>query len=449
MIPSSQYIDEQRKEYSLYVMQMRAIPHIADGLKAGARRVIWIDRDGAKYKCAALAGATMPIHPHAAPDDTINTIASTYGNNIPLIKGKGAFGTLLKPTSYGASRYTSVSISQFTKDVILKDIDIIPMTDNYDGTLQEPKHFLPLVPVSLLNYQEGIAVGFACKILPRDLSDIIKDQIAHLRGKKFTEATPYFSPTNQGAVEFEGGGSTTKWYFEGEFEQVNATTIKITNLPYGIAHEKFIARLVDLEETNDSIIQEVEDNSSDHYDITVRFKKGALRRMTDDDVLTLLKLKSAVTENLNIIDFSGEKVWSASYTDIINKFTDWRLRFYVDRFKRLARLLEKDIQRYLDVITAIKKKVNAVASKTSSRKELKEYLKAVGIVNLDYIADLPIYRFTAEEKEKMENKVKEARIQLKEYKQIIASKPLRTEIYINELNEILKQFKKGVYTLHE
>ena len=155
---SSNYINDQRKEYSLYVLQMRAIPHAADGLKAAARRVLWTAKNGSKFKSATLSGATMPIHPHAAPESTINTLAAPYGNNVPLLKGDGAFGTLLNPTAYGASRYTSVSLSAFTKDVLFRDIEIIPLVDNYDETQREPKHFLPLVPVVLMNPQEGIAV---------------------------------------------------------------------------------------------------------------------------------------------------------------------------------------------------------------------------------------------------------------------------------------------------
>jgi len=448
MLNSSQYIEQERRAYSLYVMQFRAIPNIADGLKAVARRIIWTARDGSKYKCATLAGATMPIHPHASPDDVIGTIAATYGNNIPLMTGKGAFGTLLKPTAYGAARYTSVSISKFTKDVILKDIEIIPMVENYDGTLEEPQHFLPLVPVSLLNFQEGIAVGFACKILPRTLDEVIKDQIRYLNGhgKRIKTAAPYFAPTDQPAVEFEGDGSTIKWHFEGTFEKVNATTIKITNLPQGVVHEKFIARLNDLEESNSSIIQEVEDNSSDRYDITIRFKKGALRSMSDDDILDFLKMKSAITENLNLVGFDGKSVMTTSYTEVITKFTEWRLAFYVQRYKRLARLLEDDIQKYNDVILAITKKINVTASKVASRQELKLLLKEVGIVNLDYIADLSVYRFTQDEKKKMEQKIKDANGDLKVYKKLISSKAERTTVYIDELQQIAKQFKKGDYT---
>ncbi len=445
---SSEYLNAQRREYSLYVLQSRAIPHIADGLKTGARRLIWTARDGLKSKCATLAGAAMAIHPHASMDDTIGTIAATYGNNIPLIKGKGAFGTLLKPTAYGASRYTSVSLSQFTKDVIFKDIDIVPMIDNYDGTLKEPQHFLPLVPVVLLNYQEGIAVGFACKILPRNLNDIIKDQIRYLSGNQhlINSPLPQFTPTNQQATRVEGNGSTSKWFFEGTFTKINATTIKITNLPQGIIHEKFIEKLINLEYSKDSIIQEVEDNSSDTYDIDVRFKKGTLRKMTDDDIVTFLNLKSTITENLNVIGVDGKSVTPSSYNEIIETFTKWRLSFYVKRYTRLVRLLENDIQKYKDVVLAIYKKINTIASKTSSRKELKLLLKSIGIVNIDYIADLSIYRFTQEEKEKTELKIKNTNVILNQYKTLILSKDERVKQYISELQLISSKFKKGNYT---
>jgi len=91
----SEYVNEQRREYSLYVLQSRAIPSIADGLKAAGRRVLWTAKDGKKHKSATLAGATMPIHPHASPEGAINTLAAPYGNNIPLLHGDGAFGLSL------------------------------------------------------------------------------------------------------------------------------------------------------------------------------------------------------------------------------------------------------------------------------------------------------------------------------------------------------------------
>jgi DNA gyrase subunit A len=433
---SSEYINEQRRDYSLYVLQSRAIPHAADGLKAAARRVLWVARDGKKRKSATLAGECMPLHPHASPEGAVNTLAAPYGNNIPLIKGDGAFGTLLNPTAYGAARYTSATISKFAEDVVLRDIEIVPMMENYDGTLVEPKHFLPLIPIVLLNPQEGIAVGFASDILPRSLQDIVHTQIAYLMGKGFKTPKPTFEPTNQKAVQSDGN----KWVFVGEITRENATQVRVTNLPYGLTHQKFISNLMKFEEVEDPIVLDHTDNSQDKYDILIQFKKGTISSMDDDAVMAYLGLVTTVSENLNVIDFDGKRVWAATYSDMIEKFCNWRLAWYKVRYERLAKLLSEEIQRYLDVLLAIKKNVGGTARQVKSRSELKEILTNLGIVYIDYIADLPIYRFTEEEKEKVDEKLTEAEEKMKRYKQLLKSEDERRKVYVEELKEIASKY---------
>jgi DNA gyrase subunit A len=442
---SSEYVNNERRDYSLYVLQSRAIPHAADGLKAAARRVLWTAKNGQKYKSATLAGATMPIHPHQAPEGAVNTLAAPYGNNIPLLDGDGAFGTLLAPTAYGAARYTSVKVSEFTKDVVFRDIEVIPLTENYDGTLEEPKHFLPLVPIVLLNPQDGIAVGFASSILPRALDSIIKSQLDYLTSGTFTEELPTMVPLNQRAFDWaETGTGGYKYLFQGEVEQINATTARITNLPYGVPHEKYITKLDKLEENG--TIQEYVDNSRDSYNIEVRFKKGTLSSLKEHQSLTeLLELNNWVSENMNVIDFDGERVWSTNYEEVIEKFTEWRLGWYVKRYERLAGLLEIDIQKYKDVLRAIARNVGGAAKKIGSRSELKEFLTEIEIVYVDYIADLPVYRFTEDEKRKVEEKLKEAEALMKEYKALLKSPKKRRDVYVNELTEILEKYKRGGY----
>lgn len=443
---SSNYINDQRKEYSLYVLQMRAIPHAADGLKAAARRVLWTAKNGSKFKSATLSGATMPIHPHAAPESTINTLAAPYGNNVPLLKGEGAFGTLLNPTAYGASRYTSVTLSAFTKDVLFRDIEIIPLVDNYDETQREPKHFLPLVPIVLMNPQEGIAVGFASNILPRSLETIIDSQIQHLEGKAVDDVYPAFVPTENYCQDwFEDKNENVRWVFKGEFNKINATTIRITNLPYGIVHSKFINKLDKLEENG--TIQEITDNSKNVYDIEIRFKKGTLRGMDDDAIMNLVGLINNATENMNVIDFDGERVLGTDYVSMIKAFSDWRLAWYKARYERLAGLLEIDIQKYKDILQAIKKNVGGVAKKIGSRSELKEFLTAIDIVHIDYIADLPVYRFTEEERRKVEAKLAEALKLMKHYRMLIKSEPKRRAVYVEELKQVRQNYKKGNYNI--
>lgn len=442
---SSQYITGERRAYALYTLVSRAIPYASDGLKNSGRRVLWTARDGKTYKTATLAGATMPIHPHGdqSLQGAINTLAAPYGNNIPLLSGDGAFGTILAPTAYGAARYTSVHISKFCKDVVLRDIEIVPMVENYDGTLMEPKHFLPLIPIALLNPQKGIAVGFASDILPRSLETIIKSQLMYLEENKVRSELPNFTPINQKAIKKMNGKGNARYLFRGEFERIGTTKIRITNLPYGITHEKYTDDvLASLKES--AQIKEVEDNSRDKYNIVVTFHKGVLRKMTDEKLIQLLRLERTESENLNLIDFDGERVVNPSYEELIAQFCDWRLGWYKTRYERLAANLEAELQRYLDILRAIAKNVGGVAKKTSSRGELKTFLSEIGIINIDYIADLPVYRFTTDEKEKVEGKLKEAKKTLAEYKALLNSEEKRKKVFVDELKEVLSN-KKSYY----
>ncbi len=443
-IESSPYINEEARNYALYVMQNRALPNVTDGLKVGARRVLWTARGGDKWKTANLAGATMPLHPHASPEGAINTLTAPYGNNIPLFTGYGAFGTLLEPTEYGASRYTSVKVSKFTQDVMFRDLDIVPMIDNYDGTLQEPLYFIPLIPVAILNPTSGIAVGFATNILPRDLRDIIEIQLDVLKGSKTTnELIPCFYPLDNKSYKTTTTDKGLAYYFNGEYTQTNATTVIITKLPYGQQHEKVIAK-IDSEYENGNIV-DYTDGSRDTISIEVKFKKGFLRDMKEEDVLQMLGLSIRHIENLNVLDFSGKAVWKTDPITLIQKFTNWRLGFYKTRYEKLQELLLIDYQRYLDIRCAISNNIGGYAKKAQSRAELKELLTDFDIVNIDYIADMPIYRFTENEYEKNEERIKEAEKMLALYADLLHDENKRKKIYISELNEVLTKFNKGIY----
>ena len=116
------------------------------------------------------------------------------------------------------------------------------------------------------------------------------------------------------------------------------------------------------------------------------------------------------------------------------------------RFDRLRELLEVDIQKYKDILLAIRKNVGGLAKKIKSKGELKEFLNDIGVVYVDYISDLPVYRFTEEEKRKVEEKLKAANATLKEYKSYLKSESKRRQLYIAELKEILSNFRKGKYS---
>lgn len=292
--------------------------------------------------------------------------------------------------------------------------------------------------LALLNPQEGIAVGFACNILPRSLDDLVKSQLEFLKTGKVTDVYPFMVPTsNKSTQRVEDKNGTIKWVFNGSFEKVNATTIRVTNLPYGLTHSKYENKLEHLLENGD--VQEVVDDSVDQYNIIIRFKKGVLRGKTDSDIIKMLSLSTSVSENLNLIDFDGERVWNTSYTEFVAKYTEWRLGWYLIRYQRLHSLLEIDLQKYRDIINAIKNNVGGRAAKFKSRQDMKEFLVSIGIVNVDYIADLSVYRFTEDERLKVEKKLADGEMLLSHYQQLIDSPADRKAVYVTELKQIKQQ----------
>jgi len=441
MMKSSDYIESLRKEFALYVITNRAIPAITDGIKPAARRVLWTARDGKKHKSASLAGATLPLHPHSPPEGTINTLAAPYGNNYPLLKGYGAFGTCVNNTAYAASRYTSVEVSEFAKQILFKDIELVPMMENYDSTLMEPVHFLPIVPIVLLNPADGIAVGFSTTIAPRKLQDVVDRQLDYLKGKKVTPTTPTFLPTNDVATHRD-----SKWVFKGEVVRKNASNVTITRIPFGTSHAKILQndnsklnKLLDVD-----AISDYEDRSRDSISIDVQFKRGEAGKLSDDQLLTKLGLVVNVSENLNVLDFTHKTVMGTNDVEIITTFTEWRLGWYVARYERLKSIIEDDIQKEVDIITAIDQQAGLVATKKQTKKDFDSWLQDIGIVNVSYISGLPTYRYTLDERAKVEKSLTTNREILSEYVTILGSEDIRRAIYINELKDIKKQFTGAV-----
>ena len=341
--------------------------------------------------------------------------------------------------SFGAPRYTGVEVSPLAIDVLLADYDIVPMVPNYDDTTVEPEYFLPLVPLVLLNPAQGMAVGFASKIAPRDLKDIIQAQIAHLKNKPIDDAMPYFKPTDDRAVDRKPGkGKNNKWTFKGEAKPLSRTSVQISKLPYGISHTDLTDRLNTM--MQDGKIIDYDDKSKDYVNIIVHFARGVLSSIKPENLLDELGLVSVFHENMNMLDFDGNTVRNLSFIETVREFTTWRLQWYIKRYERLLALTREDIQRYRDIILAIEKNVGSVARKISNKTELVELLTAYGIVYTEYIAQLPVYRFTEDEKCKVQQKLTDALQKEQEYVELLGSEDKRKQVYVSELTTIMKKY---------
>ena len=291
---TTDFIKDTSRAYSIYVCQSRGIPSVSDGLKDAQRKALFVMKSQSdKIKTISLAGRLISeniyLHGDAAACDTISLMAAPYCNNIPLLSGIGAFGTRVGPTDWGAPRYTYVKKNTYTESLIYPDYDIIPLKENYDGSVLEPKHFLPLIPLVLLNGVSGIAVGWSTEILPRGLSGLIDATIAAIDGKK---KLPDLLPTYEYLQTTVRGIGDNAYEFTGKVV-IDGSTVIVTELPPDLSPEKFKARLNKMEDEEQ--IQTYVDRSTKDIKIEVRFKRGTINGWTEAKAIEFLKLKSKTT----------------------------------------------------------------------------------------------------------------------------------------------------------
>jgi DNA topoisomerase-2 len=436
----SDIIEEQYKPFCRYVIESRALPKISDGLKPVQRRSLWCGKKIAKdlTKVAKLAGYAMSLHPHGntSIEDSIGSMTQDFAgtNNVPFFKGKGSFGERINGPGNGiaSARYVAVKLSENFHNIFGIDNDLINMVPNYDETDVEPECFLPLVPTVLLNPIQGIAVGFACNILPRNLDEVKKIQIAYLEGKNVDHKKPV--PFYNG---FKGtitkGEEVDKWLCGGIFTRLNNTTIQITEIPIGTNREQYVSLLDKLEESE--YISEYQDNCTGDFDFTVKLCKPE----PDDEVLIgMFKLRTNLNENITLIGFDGTSVLEkVTAVDVIQKFTDWRFGFYLTRFTMLLDQTDDELEFKKSLLMVITKGLFKVFP-SQKRSEIVSDLQSHKIknVHINKILQIPIYRFGKDEVEKLQEEIKALEVEKKEYTILVNSKPKRVERYIKEIKNV-------------
>lgn len=421
---SSEYLLDTSRDYSMYVCQNRAIPSASDGLKDGQRKALWLIRNMSdKIKTVSLSGLMIQsglfLHGDASASDAISKLAGPYLNNIPLLDGIGTFGTRVAPVDgIGAPRYTYVKKSKAAQAFLYRDLDIVPLKENYDGSTMEPVTFLPIIPLVLLNGISGIAVGWATNILPRSPKDLITATLAAIDGKKIKKLVPHFSYLDVSVKELEDGS----WEFAGKAEVVDSTIAKITELPPDMSLEKFRDRLDAMEE--EGKIQTYEDNSTKVIDITVRFKRGDLKSHTNESLIDFFKLRSKRSEKIVVIDWNAESIREYETAEqLVVDFVDWRFKQYVRRYAQMLVDAQYELKFWQGVKACFDQKLPDTVLNAKNKKEIEQLVEAItkdlDESQIDKIASFPTYRWAKDAYEDVKKKIKELQDSAKEYKDLL------------------------------
>jgi DNA topoisomerase-2 len=433
----TEFLDNEVVDFASY-STLRAIASLVDGLKNSHRKVVYyMQNNGHKEKKVAnLAGETMTSteYLHGDISGSIITLAQKYtgSNNIPLLTREGNFGSRFTPEA-SAIRYIYTMNESYFGDIFKKEDNNVLIQQEFEGTKIEPRFFVPTIPLILVNGSEGIATGFAQKILPRKL-DTIKEYItAYMEGNDLPELTPGYNGFNG---DIEKGETPNQWLIKGKFERVTATKLMITEIPIGYTLTSYTKVLDDLEDKK--VIKSYEDLSEDdnfkfEVSVEVKFTKG----VADDVILDKLKLIKKVTENFTVID---EKNRIANYTspeEVLNHYIEIKLEFLQARKDFLVQSTKQDLlllaSKYLFVRGVTQ---NEIVVNNKKKTEIAEQLDEIDKIikdegSYDYLLRMSIYSLTEEKMKELQEKIKQQKEELE-----IIEKTSIEKTWQDELNKI-------------
>lgn len=440
----TEFLSDEYKEFSLYVIESRAIPSVIDGLKPSQRKIIhvcneiWKTGGEKTLKVFQLGGKVASDafyhHGNSSLESTIITMAQKFKNNMPLLEEDGQFGSLRSPEP-GAARYIGTKLNKNFR-LLYKDFELLDYKEE-EGEKIEPNYFLPIIPTILINGSSGIAVGFSSNILNRNPIEIIDACELLLKGKKIGEIKPYI-PFFNGDYN-QDLENKKRWIIRGKLQILNTTTVKISELPPSMTFEKYESILDELIEKK--IIVSYDDNSKDNIDYTIRFTRDTLSKYDEEKLIKVLKLEEFETEIYSTLDENGKLKIFDSPDDIIKYFVIFRLSYYD---KRKAYLLDR-MRHELKILSNRGRFIKAILDgklevKNIPKDKIIKDIENFGLDKIDdsydYLLRMPIWSLTKEMYEKLKEDFK---IKKDEIEKLIAVDP--KDMYINDLGELKKKLK--------
>ncbi|GJP74296.1 hypothetical protein CLOP_g4904 [Closterium sp. NIES-67] len=219
-ISYSDFVDKELILYSL-ADNMRSIPSVVDGMKPGQRKIMFacFKRNlHSDIKVAQLAGY---VSEHAAYHHGEQSLMSTIvnlaqdfvgSNNVNLLVPSGQFGTRLQGGKDAASpRYIYTRLHRLTRVIFpLADDALLEYLDD-DGQRIEPKWYVPILPMVLVNGSEGIGTGWSSYVPTFNPRDVVANLKRRMRGEAMLPMHPWFRGF-KGSIQLtsarQGGGNS-------------------------------------------------------------------------------------------------------------------------------------------------------------------------------------------------------------------------------------------------
>jgi len=360
------YLDNEVLGYAKYVIETRAMPNIMDGLRVGARKILWAAMNGdlkksSKIKMNSLIGDTLKQHYNHGDASLLNTIIQLCSIHVYKYTPLEALGQIddLRGKCDTAPRYLHIRKTKYL-DFFTYDKELLQLVID-DGDKVEPKYFLPIIPISLLWRTNSPGFGFSYRCFSYDLNGIIDNCIKAINtgtcnnDVDMIQLIPHIVGIKQENIIYNGNKDS--WYNVGEYVlNFDADILTITDLPFDISFEKFEEHLQSLVEKN-YIIKFTNYSQDGNIKYLISFARGRLKILSNDQwkFFQTMKLFSKIKKDtLNCIDQDGKTMlFFQSPYELIDCFVRKRLIFYQERKTKTVANLKAEIKILEDKIKFI------------------------------------------------------------------------------------------------
>ena len=462
--PITETLEQNYMPYAMSVIISRAIPEI-DGFKPSHRKLLYTMYkmgllSGGRTKSANIVGQTMRLNPHgdAAIYETMVRLSKGYGALLtPFVDSKGNFGKVYsRDMSFAASRYTEAKLAPICGE-IFRDIDreTVEFTDNYDGSMKEPRLLPTAFPNVLVSANTGIAVGMASQICGFNLEEVCRTEINYLSDPDCdlfeTLPAPDFSTGaeivyDRSAMDeiYRTGKGSFKMRSRWRYIQ-KENIIEIYEIPFTTTSEAIVDKVAELIKAGK--IREIND-MRDETDLSGLKLAVDLKRGTDPEKLMqklfkLTPLMDSFSCNFNILVAGNPKVMGVR--EILGEWTAWRTECIKNRvYFEMCRKKEKLhlLQGLAKILLDIDKAIAIIRNTELESDVIPNLMMGFGIdkVQAEYVAEIKLRNINKEYILKRTSEIEELERDIAELEDTLKNRRKVKAIISSELKAIIKKY---------
>ena len=443
----------------------RISPDIIDGLKPVQRRLLYImflkDQGKTYRKLGTISGDTFGrVHPHAPTSISAAAVgmAQPWCNPIPLIDGKGNFGTIAGDPA-GADRYIKARLSDYASACFFEDWKdaVVDKDMGYDEETLEPRYLPAKYPNILLNGCLGIGYGVSTNLFPCNFKELVNSTIALIKDPHSNIVLIPDSPTGADIIENDfakicnsGIGSySMRCRYEIDAEE---NVIRITNIPYMVPVNSVIEKIADIKDQGGlAELVNMVDMTSSECDLRLYIRDDINPYKFMKKLISLVPglekpypVTVTVTNDYQSVDYS--------ITRVLLEWINWRREqkraVLVNKYSRLfgeqrtndVKIFLMDKNNLEDTIAIFKNNRNRAAIEAALIERYKNTEIRMDSLQARTLSNLRLIDLSQDAYEECLEKKKELDKDIKELNDILNTKNGIDKVIIDELLDGVKRF---------